>query len=224
MLLWPIKWLLRRPVQSVRRGMLSWQPLASFMLPGDMVWTDVTMAGSLTAVHDTLLQNPECSVGEVCSASGPCTATETRPASRNQLWNSELTVSKVNSLIRSSILCHEIKCYLHMVGCICLYFGLGSDRQWVKRQTIHCQKQAWTVRGYDLISSLPLLPHPLIFCFFALLYTFPHLNQTNTLKCLQPVSSSVHCSGGMFFLWASHVTCQSSLTDCSFELTSLSHV
>lgn len=96
MLLWAIRWLLRRPVWSVRGGNLSWRPLASFMLPGGRVWTNVTMAGSLMVVHDIQFQYPECSVGEAWSVSGPCTATETRLASRNQLRSLELTVLKVN--------------------------------------------------------------------------------------------------------------------------------
>lgn len=168
MLLWPIRWPLRRPAVSVRRRMLSWPPLASSMLPGDTVWTDVTMAGSPTAAHGILLQYPECSVGEACSASGPCTATETRLASQNQRRSLELTVSKVNSLT-------------------------GSGRRWLKAQAILRQNQAWTERRYDLISYSPVLPHPLISCSFAPLYTFPHLNQTNIWKSLQHVSSFVHC-------------------------------
>ena len=96
--LWPIRWLLRRPVKSARRGMLFWHPLANSMLPGDRAWTDVTMAGSLMAVYDILLQYPECSVVEACSASEPCIVTETRLASQNQLWSLELTVLKVDSL------------------------------------------------------------------------------------------------------------------------------
>lgn len=134
MLLWAIRWLLRRPVWSVRGGKLSWQPLASFMLPGDRVWTDVTMAGSLMVVHDIQFQYPESSVGEAWSVSGPCTATETRLASRNQLRSLELTVLKVNSL--TSCCCQKIysmsrkkKHHLPMAGHM-VYMLIVWFRQW----------------------------------------------------------------------------------------------
>ena len=133
MLLWAIRWLLRRPVWNVRGGKLSWRPLASFMLPGGRVWTDVTMAGSLMVVHDIQFQYPECSVGEAWSVSGPCTATETRLASRNQLRSSELTVLKVN--LHTSCCCQKIysvsrkKCHLPMVGHMVCTFIVWF-RQW----------------------------------------------------------------------------------------------
>lgn len=120
MLPWPIRWLWRRPVQSVRRGMQSWQAPASSTLPGEKVWTDATMAGSLMAVYDTLLQEPGCNAGEVYSASGPCTATETRLAFQNRQGNLELIVLKVNSLtvlllvFSIFIVCHGAKCCLHV--------------------------------------------------------------------------------------------------------------
>lgn len=96
--------------------------------------------------------------------------------------------------------------------------------------------------SYDLISSL--LPHPLVFCFFSPLYTFPHLNQTNISKCLRPVSSFVHCSvhcTSVFLPFDCIVSmttttcakqrndffrsmCQTTHTDCRVQLTSLSRL
>lgn len=98
MLLWPVRWLLRKPVQSVGTGKLSWHPRASSTLHGDKAWTDVTMAGSPMAVYDTLWQYPDCSAGEAWSEYGPCTATETRLASQNQPGSLGLTVLKVQLL------------------------------------------------------------------------------------------------------------------------------
>lgn len=72
--------------------MLCWQTLGSSTLPGDSVWTGVTMAGSLTAVLGTPSQCPGCSAGEVCSESGPCTVTKTKLASQNQPQCWELIV------------------------------------------------------------------------------------------------------------------------------------
>ena len=101
----PGRWPWRRQRKSARRGTLCWRPRASSTPPGGKAWTNVTMAGSLTAVPATPWLYPECNAAEACWVSEPCIATKTKPASRTLLRSWELTVLEVQWLQFLIFLC-----------------------------------------------------------------------------------------------------------------------